>query len=185
MKVLLDANILYPSTLRDLFLCLHRQGSLQAFWTDKIMYEWVNSIQGKLNDQQRGTLHLTIKELKEEFKENIITEFESILEGINIRDMKDLHVISAAIKAEVDYIVTFNTRDFPNSLLKKYNIRAVHPDRILSDCLLRNKSFLDQAIDDVLKLPLYATKDRKDIITQLKNRGLVKVGRILDVNIFK
>jgi hypothetical protein len=46
-------------------------------------------------------------------------------------DPEDRHVLAAAIKAGADAIVTFNLKDFPNNVLSKYNIEAVHPDEFI------------------------------------------------------
>lgn len=37
--LLYDANVLYPSTLRDLLIRLAQAGLVQAKWTDKILDE--------------------------------------------------------------------------------------------------------------------------------------------------
>lgn len=43
-KVLLDANVLYPSYLRDLLLRLAERGFYQVRWTDQILHEVSSSI---------------------------------------------------------------------------------------------------------------------------------------------
>jgi hypothetical protein len=42
---------------------------------------------------------------------------------------KDRHILAAAVRAEV--IVTLNLRDFPEPVLKPYDISPTHPDRVL------------------------------------------------------
>lgn len=50
-------------------------------------------------------------------------------------DPKDRHVLAAAVRANAEVIVTFNTRDFPDNALKDYEVAAVHPDGFLLDQL--------------------------------------------------
>ena len=44
MRVLLDANILYPAPIRDIFLQLATSGVLQAKWTADIHREWIEAL---------------------------------------------------------------------------------------------------------------------------------------------
>jgi predicted nucleic acid-binding protein len=180
MKLLLDANILYPATLRQLFRALQKQGIVELYWSYKIIDEWRGSIINTLNPTQKNSLLEEISSIKQVEKDFFIEGYESMIESINNRDPKDRHVIAAAITAQVDHIITFNTRDFPNSLLKKNNIRAKHPDKFFLDLLLKDKFFLEQSIETILALPLYAGKQKSDIVSQLKSRGLIKSGRMLE-----
>jgi hypothetical protein len=46
-------------------------------------------------------------------------------------DVKDRHVLSAAIAGHADAIVTINIKDFPSSVLDPLGITALHPDGFL------------------------------------------------------
>jgi hypothetical protein len=48
-------------------------------------------------------------------------------------DEKDRHVLAAAVRANVEALVTFNLRDFPGAAVDPYDIRVVHPDDFLLD----------------------------------------------------
>lgn len=43
-KVVLDANVLYGSFLRDLLLSLFAAGLYEAKWTEQITQEWVRHL---------------------------------------------------------------------------------------------------------------------------------------------
>lgn len=49
--------------------------------------------------------------------------------------LKDRHVLAAAVRANAEVVVTFNTSDFPDNALKPYDVIAVHPDDFLLDQL--------------------------------------------------
>jgi len=61
----------------------------------------------------------------------IVEDYESLIEGLDLPDPDDRHVLAAAIKARCDAIVTFNLKDFPAAELEKYRIEALHPDEFL------------------------------------------------------
>ncbi|GAB3020400.1 hypothetical protein GCM10011376_23510 [Nocardioides flavus (ex Wang et al. 2016)] len=44
--VLYDANVLYPSTLRDLLIRIAQAGLVQAKWTDQILDEVFRNLTG-------------------------------------------------------------------------------------------------------------------------------------------
>ena len=50
-------------------------------------------------------------------------------------DPKDRHVLAAAIRANAEVLVTFNTTDFPGHSTEQYDIEVVHPDEFLLDQL--------------------------------------------------
>jgi predicted nucleic acid-binding protein len=44
MKVILDANVLYPATLRDMLLSLANNNMFQPKWSTAINEEWVRNL---------------------------------------------------------------------------------------------------------------------------------------------
>jgi predicted nucleic acid-binding protein len=180
MKILLDANILYPSSLRDLFFELSRTGCFELYWSEKILNEWIKSIQHKLNKNQKIGLDNILQKTQLEFSSSVVDGYEGLLKSENnLPDKDDIHVVEAAIKAKVDYIVTFNTRDFTNSLLKKYGIRAVHPDRLISDLIQLKKINARQAIDRICQTEIYNGIGYEKYCLLLKNRGMIRTVRYL------
>jgi predicted nucleic acid-binding protein len=180
IKLLLDANVLYPSSLRDLFLELARAKHFELYWSDKIIEEWRRAIKSKLNKDQQNKLNYIIADLHIEFNNSVVVDYEGNLTHKTYnRDKNDVHVIEAAIKAKVNYIVTFNTKDFTNSLLRKYDMKAVHPDRLLSDLiLLRNLNIKDPVIS-LSETNSYKEGGYDGFINLLKNRGLERTARYL------
>ena len=59
---------------------------------------------------------------------SIISGYESLVEGLQLPDPKDRHVLAAAIHGRADVIVTYDLKDFPASTLACYGIEAQHPD---------------------------------------------------------
>ena len=50
----------------------------------------------------------------------------------SLPDPNDEHVILAAIKANCDFVITENTKDFPSSILKLYGLEPITPDQFIA-----------------------------------------------------
>ncbi|MFC5483211.1 hypothetical protein [Microvirga aerilata] len=61
----------------------------------------------------------------------LVEDYEELIEGLQLPDPDDRHVLAAAIASASDAIVTFNLKDFPVGTLHKYNIELQHPDDFL------------------------------------------------------
>ena len=53
---------------------------------------------------------------------------EKLIEGLDLPDPDDRHVLAAAIRGNADVIVTRNLKDFPPEKLAPFAIEAQHPD---------------------------------------------------------
>ena len=61
----------------------------------------------------------------------LVTGYESLIDGLELPDEGDRHVLAAAIRSQAQAIVTFNLKDFPASILDSHDIEALHPDDFL------------------------------------------------------
>jgi len=60
-----------------------------------------------------------------------VTEYEPLLDALELPDPDDRHVLAAAIRAGAQAIVTTNLRDFPAVQLSPHGIEAQHPDEFV------------------------------------------------------
>ena len=126
-SVMLDACVLYPAPMRDALLRLAATNLFKAYWTDQIHEEWINALlrQGKYS---RETLEKTRDLMDRHVPDAKVTGYENLIEGIELPDLDDRHVLAAAIKCKADAIVTSNLKDFPEELLAAYQIEIIPPD---------------------------------------------------------
>lgn len=75
-----------------------------------------------------------IGQMNRAFPDATVHGYDTLVDGMK-NDPKDRHVLAAAVRANAEVIVTFNTRDFPNAALAPYDLLAVHPDDFLLDQL--------------------------------------------------
>lgn len=109
-KVVLDANVLVPFTLRDVLLHAAARGFYQLFWSDQILAETRRTLVEKLSmseEQANRLLHA----MTDAFEESLVTDYEALVPVMR-NDEKDRHVTAAAVKAGAQVIVSANLRDF-------------------------------------------------------------------------
>ena len=124
----LDANVLFPLTLRDTLLRFAASGAYQLRWSRRILDEMERNLvaTGTVRSAQAAALR---KAMEEAFPDAMVASSRS-LEAMLLNDPKDRHVVAAALKANASTIVTLNLRDFRPL---PQGIRAVSPDTFLCE----------------------------------------------------
>lgn len=154
--VIIDASVLYNAPVRDLLLQLASQGLFRARWSARIQEEWMRNLLEKRPDLKRAQLERTCEIMNKAILNCLVEDFEELATGIVLPDPDDTHVVAAALKSQAQVIVTYNLKDFPQSILTKYQIEVLHPDTFLrSQIDLYSAPFLScvKAIRGRLKAP--------------------------------
>lgn len=123
----LDANVLYPARLRDLFVRLAIAGHYQARWTERILDECFNSVLADRPELSAGHLDRTRHLLNVAVPDAMVDDEDHLLDRFDLPDPDDRHVVVAAITARAEVIVTANLGDFPAAVLPA-GVRALSPD---------------------------------------------------------
>jgi predicted nucleic acid-binding protein len=126
--VLYDACVLYPAPLRDFLMELALSDLFQAKWTNQIHAEWVRNVLKNRPDLTKDKLITVCNLMNENAGDCLVEKYEKIIPQLNLPDKNDHHVLAAAIYSKSSVIVTFNTKDFPDRIIRKYEISAQHPD---------------------------------------------------------
>jgi predicted nucleic acid-binding protein len=127
---ILDANVLWPQSLRDTLIRLAIHDLYRAAWTSKILDEMGNSLlreHRKTPEQVQRTRAL----MTENCPHMLVEGYEGLIPAMT-NDPKDRHVLAAAVRINADGIVTFNVKDFPGYALEPYGIELHTPDDFLS-----------------------------------------------------
>ncbi len=117
LVVLYDANVLYPSMLRDLLIRIAQAGLVQAKWTDRILDEAFDNLTANRPDLDYQKLRRTRDLINRAIRDCLVTGYEPLIEVVDLPDPDDRHVLAAAIKAHAQVIVTDNLKDFPPDVL--------------------------------------------------------------------
>ena len=72
--------------------------------------------------------------MTEAFPDASVAGFEHLIPSLT-NQIKDRHVLAAAIAAGAAVIVTYNLKDFRPGDLQPWSIEAVSPDAFLTECL--------------------------------------------------
>ena len=129
--VLYDASVFYPAPLRDLLMELATAGLFRAKWSEQIQEEWIQSLLKKRPDLNRERLERTKKIANKAVPDCLVEGYKSLIEGLQLPDVNDRHVLAAAIHCNAQVIVTYNLKDFPKEILQSFEIEAQHPDVFL------------------------------------------------------
>jgi len=129
-KVVLDANVLFPFSLRDTLLRAAAEGFFQLYWSDEILDETIRNLiaTGTTTEAQAARLR---DKMTDAFPESMVTGYEPFIETMR-NHRKDRHVAAAALKVGAQVIVTCNLRDFRTL---PEGLEALSPDDFLSDLL--------------------------------------------------
>lgn len=126
--VLLDANVLFPFSLRDTLLRAAAAGFYQVRWSSQILDEVVrNLVATGIMPEEKAQRLRTIME--REFPEAEVAGYEHLIPAMKNHE-KDRHVAAAAVKAGAQVITTANLKDFGEL---PEGIEAQSPDVFLSN----------------------------------------------------
>lgn len=179
LKCVLDANVLYPAPLRDFLLNIAELDLFEPKWSDKIQHEWISNLLKNRKDLKLSQLKRTVKLMNEAFQKANIKGFESTIPKLNLPDPNDRHVLAAAIKSKSPNIITNNLKDFPKSILTKYEVEAISPDNFIVKLMKEDKESVRQAFENQLNSLKNPPISKSELINLLKVNGLKQTVKYL------
>ena len=80
-KVVLDANVIFPSALRDTLLRSAEAGLCQLYWTEQILDEAARNLVGlgKMTSEQAARL---LQRLRDAFPEAMVDGYETLIDAM-------------------------------------------------------------------------------------------------------
>jgi hypothetical protein len=166
-----DACVLYPAPIRDLLLRIANSGIVRARWTERILDECFRSIGDRRPDLAAESLRRTRRLMCDAIPDCIVVDYERMESILDLPDVDDRHVLAAAIRTNAQAIVTFNLRDFPATVLARFDIEANHPDDFVLKCIdldpgAMSECVINQAL--ALKQPLVTVQELLDTLSRLR-----------------
>ena len=175
---LYDANVLYPAPLRDFLMNLALTGVYRARWSANIHEEWKRNLLLNRPDLSRVQVDRTSALMDAAVPDALVTDYEPLVEGLDLPDEDDRHVLAAAIKCNASVIVTFNLKDFPAAVLGRFDIEPLHPDNFIADLWDLDKAAVLEAAQRQrmsLKTPPHSVQEYLDRLLQQKLPESVKL----------
>jgi predicted nucleic acid-binding protein len=172
--VVYDANVLYPSTLRDLVIRIAQAGLVQAKWTEQILDEVFRNIVRNRPDLDGQKLARTRTLMNAAVRDCLVVGYEPLVEALELPDPDDRHVLAAAIKARAQVIVTNNVKDFPPSTLGAWDMEAKAADDFVLDQIDLGREAVYSAIQQIADARENPPATFADVLAELERDGLVE-----------
>jgi excisionase family DNA binding protein len=124
----LDTCALYGAYLCDTLLCLAEATTFRPLWSADVLEELGRNML-KLGLAEEAVEH-RIGEMRRSFPDAMVRGYEDLAQNMTC-DLKDRHVLAAAVRGNAEVLVTFNLKDFPEESTADFDISVVHPDEFL------------------------------------------------------
>lgn len=166
--VVYDACVLYSAPLCDLLIRLAMADIFRARWSDQIHEEWITALLRNRPDIKREQLLRRKQLMNSHVRDCLVHGYEYLIPSLNdLPDENDRHVVAAAIHCHASAVVTKNGKDFPDAVLSRHGIEALHPDDFILYQFDMYPSAVIQAASRqrrALKNPPIAVDDFLDIL---------------------
>ncbi len=166
----LDTCVLYPQYLSDTLLTQADAGTFRPLWSVDVLRELGGALTREASLPEDAVSY-RIEQMRAAFPDAEVTGYETLIDGMTTHE-KDRHVLAAAVRGNVEVLVTFNLRDFPESALKPFDIVAVQPDEFLLNQLDLYPGVvvgcLEQQVNRYIREPLTV----RDLLPRLERCGV-------------
>lgn len=177
--VFYDANVLYPSELRNFLMHLAISGLFHAKWSADIHEEWTRNLLANRPDLTREKLERTRQLMDKAVPEALVTGYHHLISDLQLPDPGDRHVLAAATHCGASVIVTCNLTDFPPQALGQFGIEAQHPDDFILTLLGLAPGLVIEAAENHRKSLKKPPKTVKEYINTLESQGLTQTASVL------
>jgi len=126
--VVLDADVLFPFTLRDTLLRAAAAGFYQVRWSEQILDEMTRNLVSTGTTPQPKSDRLRAI-MTRAFPDAAVAGYEPLVASMT-NHAKDRHVVAAAVKAGAQVVVTSNLKDFVEL---PPGVEAQSPDEFLGN----------------------------------------------------
>lgn len=130
-RVLLDANVLYPTVMREILLAAAAEGLFRPLWSERILEEWARAA-ARLGPEGEAVARGEIAALAARWPQAVVRAAPELERRLRLPDPDDVHVLAAAVAGSADAILTMNARDFPRGLLAEEGLLRLDPDGFLT-----------------------------------------------------
>lgn len=128
-SAILDACVLVPIRLATTLLWLAEAGMFDVLWSEAILGEVERNLPNVGVSAESAARRVGM--MREAFgAAALVSEFEHLIPSMTC-DVKDRHVLAAAVRGGADTLVTFNLRDFPRESAAPHDINVIFPDLFL------------------------------------------------------
>ena len=123
-------------------------------------------------DLKRNQLEASVEAMNSAFPDSIVENYSSLVSTLGLPDLKDRHVLAAAIRCKADLVVTYNTKDFPYEQLNPFDIDIQHPDEFISNLIDLNHEKAIKAFQNQVRKLKNPPMTTPEVLESLRKCGL-------------
>lgn len=131
MRVLLDANVLYPTVTREVLLGCAALGLFEPLWSARILEEWARAA-ARLGPEGEAVARGEVAAARLSFPGAEVRVPDGVERRLWLPDPDDVHVLAAAVAGSAEAILTANAKDFPRKVLAEEGLLRLDPDHFLA-----------------------------------------------------
>ena len=102
----------------------------------------------------------------------LTTGYHSLIEGLDLPDSGDRHVLAAAIRAGAQVFVTENVADFPAQVLSDYDMEAQTPDIFVLHLIDLSPTTVARVVEEQSAALAAPSLSTSDVLDRLARSGL-------------
>lgn len=178
MKVLIDANVLYPTVLREIVLGVAATGAFTPQWSPRILEEWARAA-ARLGPEGEAVARGEIAALGARWPRASVMPRAGDMARLWLPDPNDIHVLAAAIAGSSDVILTMNARDFPRARLAEEGLDRIDPDGFLMEHWLAEGAPVEQVVAAVHAEASRLSGEALELRALLKRARLPRLAKAL------
>lgn len=177
-RVLLDACVLVPINLCDVLLTLAEYDMFTPLWSCDILDEVERNLHRKLGVSERHARY-RVSEMMWAFPRASVRKYERLIPSLTC-DVKDRHVLAAAVVGRADVLMTANLRDFPPQSVRSglESLVRESPDQFLCELLEPSPSVTLRVLCKVVSRNRRPPMTRRQLLTALLDVALTFVERV-------
>lgn len=145
----IDANVFLRTWMTDPLLTFADHGAFEPLWSEEIMGEVREHITEVWSNVPQRVQNAYLASIDRAFPYSSVTGWQTLVDGLDLPDADDRHVLAAAIAGGADRIVTINLDDFPVPALARYGILPIHPDSFLLELFDSDRDLGMEVIHEV------------------------------------
>ncbi|MEP1198136.1 RSP_2648 family PIN domain-containing protein [Tateyamaria sp.] len=179
MKILIDANVLYPTVMREVVLGVAKTGLFTPQWSPRILEEWARAAI-KLGPQGETQARGEIALLQAAWPGAEVRHPPELENRLWLPDPNDVHVLAAAIAGFSDAIMTVNAKDFPRNVLSEEGLHRVDPDGYLQGCAEANPDLVAPVAQAVVEEARRLSGEPWTLRSLMKKARLPRFGKAVE-----
>lgn len=166
----LDTNVIYPLWIRDLLFWFAHHDLYTPKWSHHIFDEWFEAMLRNGVSEEEAFKRTSI--VNSAFPDALVENYEPLIATLDLPDIKDRHVLAAAIKTNANLIVTNNLKHFPKEYLYSFGLTAKSADDFFTDIIDLNHETSIKAFRDLVMNKKNPPLDEYQVLDIFRKNGL-------------